>query len=95
MEPKKIQSIRDYLQEHFPSADHADKDDFDRKGHMFSITTEKHVMIASISRELIEDNNSERIISILGNINIISLLNNNPKSIVVVRSSGIKIEPKN
>jgi hypothetical protein len=62
---------------------------------MFSITTEKHVMIASISRELIEDNNSERIISILSNINIISLLNNNPKSIVVVRSSGIKIEPKN
>ena len=95
MEEEKIQSIRDYLKDQFPSAEHADKYDFNKMGYKFRITTENHVMLALISKELIMFNNSETIISIIDRINISKLLTSNPKSIVIVTSSGVRIEPRN
>ena len=95
MEEEKIQAIRDYLQKQFPSASHADQNDFDRIGHMFRIVTKDHLMLASISRELLEDNNSGTIISILDRINLKKLLENNPTATVIVTSFGAKIDPRN
>ena len=92
---EKIQIIRDYLKKQFPSADHADQNDFDRMGHKFRITTNDHVMLTSVSREFIEDNNSKVIITILDRINLRNLLNDNPKSTIIVTSSGTRIETRN
>ena len=89
MDPNKIQSIREYLQKHFADAHHADKEDFDRIGHKFRITTKSSVLLTSISRELIDDNDSETIISKLDNIDLVNLLKGNPESTVIVRRSGV------
>jgi len=94
MDPKKIESIRNYLQNKFPGAHHKDKDDFDREGHLFRITTPESVMLTSISRELIDDHEAETIISKLEKIDLPNLLINNSKSTVVVKSSGVDLEPR-
>jgi len=83
---EKIQSIRSYLQQLFPSAEHADKFDLDKMGYKFRIVTEDHVMLTLIKRRLIDCNNSEEIISILKKINIGELLKNNPTSTIIVNN---------
>lgn len=95
MEEEKIQAIRDYLQKHFPNASHADMIDSARKGQQYKITTVREVMLMSISRKLIEDFDSPSIISKLERFNLIDILKKYPDSIVIVRSSGIKIKPRN
>jgi len=89
MDPDKIQSIREYLQERFADAHHADKEDFDRVGQKFRVTTKSSVLLTFISSELIDDNDTETIISKLDNINLVNLLKENPESTVIVRSSGV------
>lgn len=91
IDSEKIEAISYYLQEHFPSAEHADKDDFARIGHMFRITTKEHVMLAVISREFMEDNNLKTILSTLAKIDISKLLKDNPKSTVIITSHGPRI----
>lgn len=91
IDSEKIKAINYYLQEQFPSAEYADKDDFVRMGHMFRIVTKEHVMIAVISREFIEDNNSKTILSTLEKIDISKLLKDNPKSTVIITSHGPRI----
>ncbi len=95
IEPEKIKAISDYLKEHFPSAEHADKHDFERMGHMFRIVTKEHVMLAVVAREFSEDNNLKTILATLDRIDISKLLKDNPTSTIVITSHGPRIESRN
>ena len=91
----KIKAIRDYLKKQFPNAYHKDEYDLDRAGHKFGIETKDHFLLTLVARELIDDHDSDVIISKLDTNNIRDLLNNHPESNIIVNSTGVKIEPRN
>ncbi len=97
MTPDKLQAIREYLFEHFPYAKHLDdKNDFDRFGHKFRIVTKDQVLLTSISRQFIEDNEASEIVKVLDKIGIVDLLKENPTATIVVKSDGrLDIVPRN
>jgi hypothetical protein len=94
MEPEKIQAIKDYLQKKFPDMIHADMNDSERDGHKFKITAPKYVLLTSITRELINDFSPKDIIAKFNNINLTTLMVDNPKSTIVVKSLDFEIEPR-
>lgn len=94
MEPGKIQSIRDYLQKHFPSSIHDDMNDFSRGAHKFKIKTASGILLVLFSEEFIDVNDSETIVSKLEKFNLIYHLRDSYSLIVIVTNNGIKFESK-
>ena len=95
MKQEKIQAICDYLKRQFPAGTHQNRDDFDREGHKFKIETNNHFYLALFSREFIEENSKETIISTLDKVNIKDLFIKNNKSTIIFTGNGIVIEPRN
>lgn len=94
MDSEKIQAIRNHLLKLFPTFTHEDRY-LSAKGQEFLIITQKHTLTTLLTREFVEDNSIETIISKLKQINLKSLLTDNPKSIIVIGHFGIRIEPSN
>lgn len=92
MDPKKIQSIRDYLLKHFPSDNHDDQFDFDRDGQKFRIKTKDCIYLALVSREFVEDNESNTILSRLNKYDVRNILQSNPSALVIITNSGVRLE---
>ncbi|MEN8250702.1 MAG: hypothetical protein ABFS32_17345 [Bacteroidota bacterium] len=94
MDQDKIQAIQDYLKKQFPDADHENKEDVQTMSQLFRIVTEEHVMLASVSRELIDDESAEVIMSRIERWDVVSLLKQHPEETVVVTSKGSSIVPR-
>ena len=99
---EKIQAIRDYLLQHFPSAGHFDEEDFERKSHKFMIGIKDQILIIAFDRVCIEHNETEILRKALEEQKVTDLLKSNPKSIVSVKCCGnggqrigCKVEPRN
>lgn len=91
MDQDKIKAISDYLKKQFPDADHDNREDGQTMSQMFRIVTKEHVMLASVSRELIDDESAKVIVSRIEKWDVVNLLKQHPKETVIVRSTGVNI----
>lgn len=95
MDQNKIQAIKDYLKTQFPGAGHKTMYDHNRVGQKFIIATKDSVMVLSVSKAMIVDEDPATIISLLERKDVVDILKKHPDNVVVVRASGdIEIQSK-
>jgi hypothetical protein len=93
MEEEKLQAVRDYLQEHFPSAHHADQptEDLDQ---IFRVTTEDDIIRLVVVKKKVLKNHTKTQLAVFFDLhNLIEVMKSMKSGQrIVVKMDGLLLE---